>query len=500
MRRGNWGTPPLTRGLPVAQQRRSTDNESAFTHPHSLMPPVLALTLSLAFIALLLVTERRMNPTVSHAVWIPLLWMFFIGTRFPSQWLDLTSTVTMASADQYLEGSPVDQIVFLALYVAALTILVKRRVSLGAVISANVWVSAFLLYGLLSIAWSDYPWTAFKRFTKVAEHIVMVLVILTESHPARAIDALLRRFLGASLVLSVLFLKYYPEIGRGFNQWSGEAYNMGVTADKNALGHLCLLGAVFYTSSLVFAAHRAVGEVQRLRPLLDLIMLGAIIWLLSVADAKTALVCSMLGAAFVVVMAQTRLAQNPTAVFVGLVTCVVVVGMAEWIFDLRSMVIEALERDPTLTDRTYVWEDVLAIPNNSILGTGFESFWLGPRVDLLWGKYWWRPNQAHNGYLETYINLGAIGVGLMVAMMVAGLAKVLAWLAADDPFGPVRFALLLTIAIYNYTDATFKAVHILFFTFFLITISLVPARTFSSVRYTPPNAVPSATPNGFTGP
>jgi exopolysaccharide production protein ExoQ len=464
------------------------------------MPPVLALTISLAFIALLLVSERRMNPDVSHAVWIPLLWIFFIGTRFPSQWLDLASTGAMESADQYLEGSPVDQLVFLALYLAALVVLMRRRISIGTFISANVWVSVFLLYGFLSIAWSDYPWTAFKRFTKVIEHIVMVLVILTEANPRQAIDALLRRFLGVSLTLSVLFLKYYPEYGRGFNQWSGEAYNMGVTMDKNALGHLCLLGAAFYSSSLVFATHRAIGTAVRFRSLLDVVMLGAVFWLLAIADAKTALVCSMLAAASVVVMARTPLGHNPRAVLFSLVACVALIVLAEWIFDLRAMTISALDRDPTLTDRTYVWADVLAMPNNVLLGTGFESFWLGPRVELLWEKYWWRPNQAHNGYLETYINLGAIGVGLLVLMMVASLSKAVAWLAASDPFGPLRFALVLTIAIYNYTDATFKAVHILFFTFFLVSLSVVPARAFGGVTDTPPDTSPSPAQGGLTGP
>jgi exopolysaccharide production protein ExoQ len=443
------------------------------------MPPFVALALSLGFILVLLASERRMNQAVSPAVWIPFLWIFFIGTRFPSQWLDLGTSGSMANADEYLEGSLVDQVVFLTLYVVALAVLVRRRVSLGAIMAANVWVTAFLLYGLLSVAWSDFPWTSFKRFTKVVEHIVMVLVILTEVNSAQAMDALFRRFLSISVVMSVLILKYYPELGRGFDYWTGQAYNTGITTDKNALGHICLLGAVFYTSSLISPAHRNVGRVVKGRTLFDLTMLSAIGWLLNIANAKTALVCALLGVAFVVVLARTRLGLNPMAACFALVSFVISLAVLEWAFNLREVGFDALGRDATLTDRTYVWEDVLGMANNVILGTGFESFWLGPRVELLWAKYWWHPNQAHNGYIETYINLGALGVLLLVVMIIAGLFKSLQPRPGDDVFGPVRFSLIVAIVVFNYTDATFKAVHILYFTFFFMSISLWPAAALS---------------------
>jgi O-antigen ligase len=434
------------------------------------MPPFIALVLSLGLILTLLVYERRMNRDVSGALWIPCLWMFFIGTRFPSQWLDM-STASLANPDQYLEGSPVDQAVFLVLYAAAFGVLIRRRVPWGSIMAANFWITVFFVYALLSVLWSDYPWTAFKRFTKVVEHLMMVLVVLTEAKPLQAMDALFRRFLVTSVTLSVLFLKYYPEFGRAFDNWSGQPFNTGVTTDKNALGHICLLGTVFYTSSLLARAHRDVGQAIRGRTLIDLGMLGALFWLLDVANAKTALVCSVLGIASIVILARTRLGRKPTAVFIGVVSLVILAAVLESAFNIREMGIEALDRNPTLTDRTYVWEDVLAVPNNVFVGTGFESFWLGPRVEVLWQKYWWHPNQAHNGYIETYINLGAMGVSLLLIMMAWGFFRSLQTLREGDAFGSVRFSLIIAIIIFNYTDATFKALHILYFTFLLMSVT-----------------------------
>ncbi len=437
------------------------------------MPPFLALALSLGLILALLTSERRMNQNVSHAVWIPSLWIFFIGTRLPSQWLDMGSW-SLTDAGAYVEGSPFDQGVFLLLYAAGIAVLVRRRAPWGRIMAGNLWITAFLVYGLLSVAWSDFPWTALKRFTKVFEHVVMVLVILSEANPSQAIDAVFRRFLAVSVVLSVLFLKYYPEFGRAFDSWTGQPFNTGVTADKNALGHICLLGTIFYASSLLSGPHRRIGGVTKGRRLIDIGMLGAVFWLLDAANAKTALVCSVLGIVLVAILARTRLGRKPTAVLVTVISLAILAAILESAFQISEIGIAALDRNPTLTDRTYVWADVLAVPNNVLFGTGFESFWLGPRLELLWQKYWWHPNQAHNGYIETYINLGAVGVTLLLLMIASGFFRALQTLGSSDPFGPMRFALIVAIAIFNYTDATFKAVHILYFTFFLVSLSVGP--------------------------
>jgi O-antigen ligase len=204
-------------------------------------------------------------------------------------------------------------------------------------------------------------------------------------------------------------------------------------------------------------------------------MVVALFWLLDVANAKTALVCSVLGMLAIAILARTSLGRKPGTVFVGVVLIVALTAILEFAFQIREAGIEALGRNPTLTDRTFVWEDVLAVPNNFLIGTGFESFWLGPRLEQFWSKYWWQPNQAHNGYIETFINLGAIGLILFLAMLVVGFLRALKLLGEGDPFAPVKFALVVAILIFNYTDATFKALHILYFTFLLISLKVSPA-------------------------
>jgi O-antigen ligase len=429
------------------------------------MPPLVALFLTFALIVYALILDRRRNPEVTAAVWIPLLWISLIGTRFASQWLG--SGGGMHSAAGYLEGSVLDQVVFLALYVCAVLVLIRRQVSVAVFVSNNIWLVLFLLYCLTSVLWSDYAWTALKRWIKVTEHVAMVLVIFTEPNVKQAIDALIRRFSYFSLALSVCFIKYFPELSRGFDEWTGEAFNMGITSDKNALGHICFIATIFLVASLVRSNR---GKGDRRICYLDVLMVVFAGWLLNIADAKTALVCTLLGISLILIITKTQLGKHPRRVFVWMLVVLALVGVLDAGFDLKDRVIEALGRDATLTDRTLVWEDVLATENNPVIGTGFESFWLGERADALWAKYWWRPNQSHNGYIETYINLGALGLFFLFGSVMASFAKSLKSFFTDPFFGPLRYAYLVGILLFNYTDATFKAVHILFFLFFLITV------------------------------
>ena len=63
-------------------------------------------------------------------------------------------------------------------------------------------------------------------------------------------------------------------------------------------------------------------------------------------------------------------------------------------------------RDPTLTDRTKIWSLVLSMHTNPLIGTGYESFWLGPRLLKVWQGGLGGINEAHNGYLEFSSILG----------------------------------------------------------------------------------------------
>src|ERR1035437_2178370 len=187
--------------------------------------------------------DRDKNVRVSKALWIPTLWLFFCLSRSASQWLGM-SPAPADTASVYLEGRPIDRAVFIGLEVAALIAVLGRRRRVGSILLQNWPIWLFFSYAALSVTWSDYPFVTLKHCIKGIGDLMMVLIVLTEQDVPGAIKNLFTR-LGFVLVpLSVLFIKYYLQLGRVLNL-SWEMEPVGVATQKNGLGELCdFLGLV----------------------------------------------------------------------------------------------------------------------------------------------------------------------------------------------------------------------------------------------------------------
>lgn len=428
------------------------------------MSPGLATFLTLAAILLLLRSERRRDADASAALWLPVMWLAVTGSRFVSQWMALGE----GHDHNYTEGSLVDALYFFILICGGLSVLAHRSVALGTVVRNNLWLALFIGFGFLSIVWSDEPVIAFKRWVKTMGHPVMALVILTDPRPADALRTVLRRCAYLLLPLSVLFIKYYPDVGRSYDPWSGEAHDHGVGLTKNDLGYTSMTFAIFLFWELVTLGRTPEGKRRWLQLAPTAALLCAAVWLLLKSNSATSLAGFLLGSATIYLLG-TRLVSKRHFGFLVIFVVVLVVG-AEAEFDLYASTLKWLGRSPTLTDRTLLWEDVLAMQDRSILGFGFESFWLGSRLDLLWAKWWWKPVQAHNGYIETYLNLGAIGVLLLLAVIVSSFRRISAAFEADLDFARLRMGLLFAILAFNYAEAAFKGVHFMWTIFFIVAL------------------------------
>src|SRR5438093_7764446 len=125
------------------------------------MPPEIATVVFAVGILGLFILGRNQGSRPSPALWIPVLWVS-LGTSKPvSTWLGLGTG--LLSPDQILEGSPLERAVLTSLLAAGLIVLAERARHTGALVRVNGPILIFLLYGAISIFWSDYPFVAFKR-------------------------------------------------------------------------------------------------------------------------------------------------------------------------------------------------------------------------------------------------------------------------------------------------------------------------------------------------
>jgi O-antigen ligase len=448
------------------------------------MPPALALTASALFSAVLLLREQIKARGVSSAIWLPCLWLFLLGSRAPSEWLGVQSG---ASPEALMDGSPTDRVVYGVLIIGALVVLLRRRVEWIAFFRRNVWFIAFFAYAALSISWSDFPDIALKRWLKGLGDPLMVMIVLTETHPAAAILTVLRRPAFVLIPLSIVFIKYFPALGRTYEAWSGAAAYTGVTTNKNMLGYLLLIVGLLSVCSLLTRRSGSTSEGQHGRMLgergdrlIDAVFLAMVMWLFWMSDSKTPLV-GLIAASLAVAAANVPVVRRRFGIV--LIACVPVAVVMHVVFDVSQQALAVMGRDSTLTGRTEIWSDVLALSANPFIGRGFESFWLGDRLRTMWLKFpVFRPIQAHNGYLEIYLNLGLVGLFLVLGYLVSSYRSIAARLNVEESHELIardanetivtRFALgyLLAFALYNVTEATFQPLNFLFVILLLATL------------------------------
>jgi O-antigen ligase len=399
---------------------------------------------------------------------VPFIWIFLCSSRALTEWIYTLTGVGLGGSLE--EGSPIDRAFWIGMIGAGIYILRKRRVRLSELVRNNRWLAAFLIYCFFAILWSDFPFVALKRWVKVLGNPIMVLIIMTEPDPKAAFTAVMKRCAYVVLPVSILFIKYYPQYGRGFSEWTGAPLNTGITLSKNLLGVDCLIFGFFFVWYLLNVRAQPRTKRRRVEILICAGFLLMTWWLFNRADSQTPMTAFFVGVAMMLLTGSKLINKRMlgTYIVVGIITFL----FLQAIFDIYTVTLSLLGRDATLTDRTLLWADLLKEPINPLFGAGFESFWLGERIRRIWEKWTFGPNQAHNGYIETYLNLGLIGLAMLVAAILASYDKARRALVAGVEFGRFRLGFLVAIIFYNWTEAAFKTTHIVFLMFYVVAIDL----------------------------
>src|SRR5262249_24587895 len=125
-------------------------------------------------------------------------------------------------------------------------------------------------------------------------------------------------------------------------------------------------------------------------------------------------------------------------------------------------------------------------------GTGFESYWLGKRLEKMWSLYWWHPNEAHNGYLETYLTLGWIGLISLGVLLIAGYRSALNEFRRNPDTGRLRRALFVVVVAYNFTESAIRTMNPIWICLLLTMLGVPLAKAQLKQKKAPvPTALPA---------
>jgi O-antigen ligase len=439
------------------------------------MNPFLALLMGygLAFFAIRQdVITNRMQ--VTSALWLPTLWMMRCGSRGIDYWLNGGDSARL------------DPIVVAVLIVAGLIVLSRRRCVWPAIFSQNSAIFFFYAYIVISVTWTaevDNP--VIKLFRPLCD-LVMALVVVTEPNPRQAIITVFRRAAFLLIPLSVVLIKYYPDLGRMQGKhWAANMW-IGVTTHKNPLGQLCvasLLGFL-WTISDFRMRHQRLPRLPFVPLPVAFLYIAMIAYLLNGGgndDSRSSTAFTCLAWAIALYFLLGKLRDNTDRLVGYFMMGVVAIGilsmtLAAFGTSLQAIVAQVQGKNATFSDRTYLWADVIRIgKEHMLLGTGYGGFWvpslypkLSPQVDN-------RPAECHNGYLETYANLGLVGVALLAFIIIQSLRNAMKTAHVDFEYGRIRLVLLLTIIVFNYTEASFpRGTHIFWFSFLMVALYAAP--------------------------
>jgi len=199
----------------------------------------------------------------------------------------------------------------------------------------------------------------------------------------------------------------------------------GIVGNANHLGFLALLGLI------AFSIQWATGNAGKRWSIIWITLAALTLFLTRSATVSVALaaaVVTLLGL-LLIRSRHTERARRLTAV--GFVA--ISVAGAGAAFALRDTIFGLLGKSSDLTGRAEIWQSVIALAEQRpAFGWGWISFWM-PWVEPFKDRVVRNgvvQVQAHDAWLDVWLQLGYIGVFVFAALVISTLVR--AWLAAID--------------------------------------------------------------------
>jgi exopolysaccharide production protein ExoQ len=262
-----------------------------------------------------------------------------------------------------------------------------------------------------------------------------------------------------SLVVAVALPRY------GLDHLRGDTWR-GVFETKNGLGRIaCLTLAVWLYRARAYRTSRFGAGLVSLVAVIDVYF----------SQSRTSIAVSLF---LVLLLAAAPLLQGDfrIATAASMFLLVAAGSMTLWLYDHAEKVLSSVGTSENLTGRTPIWRAAwYMIHRDFWFGYGYNAFWTG--IDgpsgALWAIVGGTPPHAHNGFLDIWLDLGAVGVFLLACFL--AWIGIRAWLSmrtgrADNMLSLVFLTFLLA---FNFSESSFLSRNSIFWLMFVLAAAWV---------------------------
>jgi exopolysaccharide production protein ExoQ len=320
------------------------------------------------------------------------------------------------------------------------------------------------ILALISSAWSD------SARQSIVSAVILLVFTLFALYIASSFDStgqfeLLMLSGGVALVISIGLSLFVPALGAPGHNWRG------IFAHKQNCAAVCTL-------LLVTAVHwRASGSNQKVFRALYAMMCCTMI-VMSQSRTGWALAIVALGLSGSLLLLQKMPIKD--ALFTAMIVCGIFAVIAFAVYANAALLLPAVGKDPTLSERTVIWAAVwTTIAKQPLLGYGYAAFWtglLGPSLNIVLISGW-ALAQAQNGFLDMWLQVGIVGVLLIVLATGQAARDAIRSFRGSGQDNHVRWCMvvIITTIFYNIGESSLGMVQLVWFLFLLACIGLKQA-------------------------
>jgi exopolysaccharide production protein ExoQ len=375
--------------------------------------------------------------------WILLIPLLFFATKggflHPNDPAHMGEYTTSISS----ETATLDRVEQIGIWVLCLVMMIpKVREVLADLINFKI-IGAIPLLAILSAAWAPEPFESFRRGIYLLLTVVFGMYLAERYLPEQQMRLVL--FVGyAAAILSVLTVFLAPRYGLGFaGEWKG------IFGHKNDLG-------VFMIFLLTPAFHLRATSLPMQVGRLVYILLGLL--LIFESQSKTAWVICLAYMAYVLGARYLGRFKRIDQAFLALLGVSLVLFLGLVIYQNVDLLTGILGKDATFSGRTRIWTAVwAAISKRPLLGYGYGGFWRGLSGESgnVISYVGFGVPHAHSGYLNIWLQIGAVGLGLFLASLFIALRNAFACFKPNRPLWVDWYAGLLLLIILSNLDESY---------------------------------------------